>query len=142
MRPNPAVPARSAAVGQRRQQLPVQALPKAGPMDNGSLERAVGGLQKLANQERSGSAGRFPVRTEQMQAQARHLSPTSQGSSEDTSNWSAEVRALRNRLETIFQISGQPQEQAPSTAGTSSLNGTVGSLPTVQESNYDPGMGS
>jgi len=129
-----------------------QGTSKMGVVDNGgSLERVMGGLQRLANQEslarpapisvspRTSSTGRIqqstvPDRQQQSPgaARLREHSQGSQGSTnDDSSSWSTEVRALRSRLENIFQIGGN-QDPLASTGG-SSMSGTVGSLPTVQE---------
>jgi hypothetical protein len=132
-----------------------------------TLERVMGGLQKLVLQQDSKPtmppspnaasvrptvpSGVVSPRTGQTQplrsasASATTASPqltfrsqgqrdssvTSQGSNDDGQDWSTEVRALRSRLENIFQLGNNGvQDALGSSLGAGS---TVGSLPTVQE---------
>lgn len=107
--------------------------------NGGSLERVVGGLQRLANQEDLQRLSQIDLtRLEDLHRSLgtppplARLRESSQGSQDENSSWSTEVRALRSRMETILRI-GASQPDPLANSGSTALSGPAFSLPTVQE---------
>jgi hypothetical protein len=101
---------------------------------NSSLDRVMGGLQRIVGVQSTDEAR---VRSNSKSSMSPRTTPNQSRSAsangDDSNDFGSEVKALRSRLENIFHIQDGSESELTGTQSTV-LSGTVGSLPTVQES--------